>query len=47
MKAPNVPTGPTAAQKPNKSKVMNPMPKAGTTQTGNVAPKGSSTVKPS
>ena len=47
MKAPNIPTGPTASQKPSKSKVMNPMPKAGTTQPGTVAPKGSSSVKPS
>jgi hypothetical protein len=45
-KMPSVPTGPNAGQKGSNSKVMNPMPKAGSSTPGAGKPGGSSTVNP-
>ena len=43
-KAPNIPTGPKSSSKGSKSKVMSPMPKAGSSSAGNVKPAGSSNI---
>jgi len=45
-KMPFVPTGPTANKKTSKSKVMKPMPKAGTTSMGSTPPKSKRSVSP-
>ena len=45
-KMPFVPTGPTANKKASPSKVMKPMPKAGTTSMGSSPPKSKRTVNP-
>lgn len=45
-KAPSIPTGPRASSKASNTKVMSPMGKASSTQTGKVGVRGASSVNP-